>query len=68
LLPGGLGSATAEPRGCIEARSPDETSAKSQAVILRVAQDLVFTNSYEILRSPHSLRMTDAGTFAEVSR
>jgi hypothetical protein len=46
----------------------DETSAKSYVVILSVAKDLVFTGSYEILRSLRALGMTDAGTSAEVSR
>jgi hypothetical protein len=44
-----------------------ETSAKSHFVILSEAKDLVFTYSYEILRSLRSLRMTKAGIFAEVS-
>jgi hypothetical protein len=42
-------------------------SAKSHVVILSVARDLVFSCSYEILRSLCSLRMTGEGTFAEVS-
>ena len=44
-----------------------ESSAKHPPVILSVAKDLVFTVSYEILRSLCSLRMTIFGTFAEVS-
>ena len=44
-----------------------ETSAKSHFVILSEAKDLVFSHTYEILRSLRSLRMTGAGTFAEVS-
>ncbi len=44
-----------------------ESSSKSHFVILSEAKDLVFTYSYEILRSLRSLRMTKAGTFAEVS-
>jgi hypothetical protein len=44
-----------------------ETSAKSHFVILSEAKDLVFSRTYEILRSLRSLRMTGAGTFAEVS-
>ena len=43
-------------------------SAKSHFVILSEAKDLVFTYSYEILRSLRSLRMTKPGTFAEVSK
>ncbi|MFZ2089155.1 MAG: hypothetical protein WAU47_11300, partial [Desulfobaccales bacterium] len=35
-----------------------ETTAKNLAVILSEAKDLVFTNSYEILRSRRSRRMT----------
>jgi hypothetical protein len=44
-----------------------ETSAKNRVVILSVAKDLVFTGSYEILRSLRSLRMTGERAFAEVS-
>jgi hypothetical protein len=44
-----------------------ETSAKSHFVILSGAKDLVSCRNYEILQSLRSLRMTGAGTFAEVS-
>ena len=44
-----------------------ETSAKSHFVILSAAKDLMFPHTSEILRSLRSLRMTGAGTFAEVS-
>src|SRR5512139_1409394 len=44
-----------------------ETSAKSHFVVLSEAKDLVFSCSYEILRSLRALRMTSEGTFAEVS-
>jgi hypothetical protein len=44
-----------------------ETSVKCHFVILSEAKDLVFTPSYEILRSLCSLRMTGEGTFAEIS-
>ncbi len=43
-----------------------ETSAKIHIVILSAAKDLVFSRTYEILRSLRSLRMTGEGTFAEV--
>jgi hypothetical protein len=43
-----------------------ETSGKCHFVILSEAKDLVFTHSYEILRSLCSLRMTGERTFAEV--
>jgi hypothetical protein len=46
---------------------PIETSTNSHFVILSAAKDLVFTCSYEILRSLRSLRMTGEGTFPEVS-
>jgi hypothetical protein len=42
-------------------------SAKSHFVILCVANDLVVTGSYGIIRSLHSLRMPGVGTFAEVA-
>jgi hypothetical protein len=43
-----------------------ETSAKHHFVILSGAKDLVFSRSYEILRSLRSLRMTSKVTYAEV--
>ncbi len=44
-----------------------EISAKSIFVILSEAKDLVFSISYEILRSLRSFRMTVLTAFAEVS-
>jgi hypothetical protein len=44
-----------------------ENSAKSNFVTLSGAKDLVFSDTYEILRSLLSLRMTGQGTLAEVS-
>jgi hypothetical protein len=44
-----------------------ETSAKTHCVILSEAKDLIFSRTYEILRSLRSLRMTSKGAFAGTS-
>jgi hypothetical protein len=44
-----------------------EAPGESHFVILSGAKDLAFSRSYEILWSLRSLRMTDEGTFPEVS-